>query len=386
VRYVADIASIREKIGTVVDPELGVTIEELGMLGSVEVKDGQLIVELKLTTAACPLQKELRGSVRRIADSLDEGLKVEFITNVMNGDEKRRAMDIARKSAKDRARRPHSISPRTRIVAVASGKGGVGKSTVTSLLALALAESGFRVGVLDADIWGFSISKLLGFEDSVEATGTKEKWSIRPSTRDYGNGTLSVMSMGMLARSREAVMWRGLILNRAFQHFVEDVRWGDLDYLLIDMPPGTGDIQMGLSRLLPDAKLLLVTTPNENASNVAVRMLDMARREMLEVLGYVLNMAYFECNHGETYKIFGEFKDEFPIELELLGEVPVVANSVLNSYPLSIAGVEGKDVKAVVDLARRLSTEIIPPIVDLSCTARIEEIEALLYFQDDNLN
>ncbi|MDA8277443.1 MAG: P-loop NTPase [Actinomycetota bacterium] len=381
-----DIEAVRAKIGTVVDPELGVTIEELGMLGAVEERDGELSVELKLTTAACPLQKELRGSVRRIVDSLGLGVKVQFVTNVMNATEKRWAMDVARKSAKERARRPHSISPRTRIIAIASGKGGVGKSTITSLLALALAEAGFRVGVLDADIWGFSISKLLGFEEAVEATGTKESWSIRPATRSYGSGSLSVMSMGMLASSREAVMWRGMILNRAFQHFVEDVRWGDLDYLLVDMPPGTGDIQMGLSRLLPDAKLLLVTTPNENASNVAVRMLDMARREMLEVLGYVLNMAYFECSHGEVYKIFGEFKDEFPEELDLLGEVPIVANSTLNQYPLAVRGVTGRDVAAIVELARRLSTEMIPPIVDLSCTAKLEEIEAQLYFQDDFLN
>ena len=381
-----DIEAIRAKIGTVVDPELGVTIEELGMLGNVAEIDGELQVELKLTTAACPLQKELRGSVRRVVDSLGAGVKVQFITNVMNANEKRVAMDVARKSAKERARRPLSISPRTRIVAVASGKGGVGKSTVTSLLALALAESGFRVGVLDADIWGFSISKLLGFEEAVEAIGTKESWSIRPATRGYGKGSLSVMSMGMLASSREAVMWRGMILNRAFQHFVEDVRWGDLDYLLIDMPPGTGDIQMGLSRLLPDAKLLLVTTPNENASNVAVRMLDMARREMLEVLGYVLNMAYFECNHGEVYEIFGEFKDEFPSELDRLIEVPVVANSSLNHYPLTVSGVATKDVAAIVALARLLSTEIIPPIIDLSCTAKLEELEAQLYFDDEMLN
>ncbi|MDA8196832.1 MAG: P-loop NTPase [Actinomycetota bacterium] len=377
----ADVSAIREKIGTVVDPELGVSIEELGMLGFVEIIGDELRVELKLTTAKCPLQKELRGSISRIVGSLETELEIKFTTNVMDADEKRRAMDIARKSVNERARRPHSISPRTRIIAVASGKGGVGKSTITSLLALSLAKDGYKVGVLDADIWGFSISKLLGFEESVEATGTKESWAISPAIRDYGSGSIAAISMGMLASNREAVMWRGLILNRAFQHFVEDVRWGDLDYLLIDMPPGTGDIQMGLSRLLPDTKLLLVTTPNENASNVAARMLDMARREMLEVIGYVLNMAYFECLHGDTYKIFGDYRDEFPAQLKLLGEVPLVANSKMNEYPLSISETNAKDIDAIVKLARRLSTETLPPIVDLSCTARLEEIEAQLFMQ-----
>src|SRR5262249_34784904 len=156
--------------------------------------------------------------------------------------------------------------------------GGVGKSSVTVNLAAALAARGLTVGLLDADIWGFSVPRMLGVEGRLEAEGTSEDWAMIPLVKPMGEGQLKVVSMGFLAEGEdEAIMWRGLLLNRALQHFIENVRWGPLDYLLVDMPPGTGDIQMGLARMLPRAELLIVTTPSLGAAKVATRAADMAR-------------------------------------------------------------------------------------------------------------
>ena len=190
----------------------------------------------------------------------------------MDAEERSAVMARARWKAREDAPET-SVSPTTRVLAIASGKGGVGKSSVTVNLAVALAARGLVVGILDADIWGFSVPRLLGMEGDVEARQGK----MVPLERSVGPGTLRVLSMGFLADEEQAIMWRGLVLNRAVQQFLQDVHWGDLDYLLIDLPPGTGDIQMGLARLLPRTELLVVTTPPVAALKVAARAADMAR-------------------------------------------------------------------------------------------------------------
>ena len=209
-------------------------------------------------------------------------------------------MARARLLARDPA--PATDIPDTaRVIAVASGKGGVGKSSVTVNLAVALARRGLTVGVLDADIWGFSVPRLLGMQGEVEARDKK----MVPLERRIGDGVLRVLSMGFLADEDSAIMWRGLILNRAVQQFLEDVHWGDLDYLLIDMPPGTGDIQMGLARMLPRTEVIVVTTPPVAAQKVAARTADMARKGYLRVAGVIENMSDFTCEHGTSYALFG---------------------------------------------------------------------------------
>ena len=268
----------------VIDPELGSDIVDLGMAKAVDVADDGLVtVTIALTTAGCPLRAQIQKDIVARVASLPGVTGVKLDWTEMDADEKAHAMARARWNVKEAA--PDTEVPATtRVIAVASGKGGVGKSSVTVNLAAALAGQGFRVGVLDADIWGFSVPRMLGIEGRLE--GSTEDKKIVPNIIPIGDGVLEVVSMGFLVDNEEsALMWRGLMLNRAVQHFLEDVRWGDLDYLLIDMPPGTGDVQMGLARMLPRTEILIVTTPAASAQKVAVRAADMARKTYLRIAG-----------------------------------------------------------------------------------------------------
>ena len=263
---------VRERLRSVIDPELGDTIVDLGMVRGVTVDDGDVEVRVALTIAACPLRTQIEHDVTSHVQSLDWVKSVEVKVAAMDAEERSAVMARARWKAREDAPET-AVSPTTRVLAVASGKGGVGKSSVTVNLAVALAARGLVVGILDADIWGFSVPRLLGMEGDVEARQGK----MVPLERSVGPGTLRVLSMGFLADEEQAIMWRGLVLNRAVQQFLQDAHWGDLDYLLVDLPPGTGDIQMGLARLLPRTELLVVTTPPLAAQKVAARAADMAR-------------------------------------------------------------------------------------------------------------
>jgi ATP-binding protein involved in chromosome partitioning len=193
---------------------------------------------------------------------------------------------------------------------------------VTVNLAVAMARRGLTIGVLDADIWGFSVPRLLGMQGDVEARDKK----MVPLERKVGQGVLRVLSMGFLADEENAIMWRGLILNRAVRQFIEDVHWGDLDYLLIDMPPGTGDIQMGLARMMPRTEVLVVTTPPVAAQKVAARTADMARKGYLRVVGVIENMSDFTCDHGTSYALFGSgggARLAADVGVPLIGQIPL---------------------------------------------------------------
>jgi ATP-binding protein involved in chromosome partitioning len=264
-------------------------------------------------------------------------------------------------------------------LAISSGKGGVGKSSVTVNLAAGLAERGFTVGLLDADIAGFSVPRMLGMDGPLETSrmGPEGKPRIEPRTKQIGSGLLKVVSMGFLAPEDEAIMWRGLMLNRGVQHFLEDVAWGDLDYLLVDMPPGTGDIQMGLARMLPRAEMLIVTTPALAAQKVAVRAADMARKGYLRVAGVIENMSGFTCDHGEHYDLFGSGGGErlaAEIGARLLAQIPLqpaVSAGGDRGEPAAIAGGEvaatfAKLVDAVLEVA---------PVVEMrDCSARLFDL------------
>jgi ATP-binding protein involved in chromosome partitioning len=369
---------IHDALRGVIDPELGDNVVDLGMVQRVRVdRAGGVDLTIALTTAGCPLRAQLQRDIKDRVAAVPGVTSVTVHFGEMTAEAKRSLMDRARWKARNEVRT--DIPATARIAAVASGKGGVGKSSVTANLAVALARRGLTVGVLDADIGGFSIPRMLGLGDQRVTAADKK---IVPIEVPVGAGRLKVVSMGSVEGTGEdeAVMLRGLMLNRAVQHFLEDVRWGDLDYLLLDMPPGTSDIQMGLARMLPRAELLIVTTPALAAQKVAARAADMARKGYLRVAGVIENMSAFECAHGERYALFGEGGGQRLAEqigVPLLGSIPLdpaVAAGGDTGTPVALAGSPAFDA-----LAERVVTEALPPIEMSSCTARLfEQVETAL--------
>ena len=369
---------VLELMRGVVDPELGSNLVELGMARGAQVSDDGLVrIEIALTTAGCPLRAQIQKDVKARLESLPGVTKVRIVWAELTAEEKTAAMAKARFNVSQRAP-DTAIPPTTKVLMVASGKGGVGKSTVTTNLAAALAEEGFNVGVMDADIWGYSVPRMLGVDGDLRSLDGK----IVPLTRAVGEGRLDVVSMGFLVdREDSALMWRGLMLNRAVQHFCEDVRWSDdLDYLLIDMPPGTGDVQMGLAKMLPRAEMIIVTTPAVAAQKVAARVADMGRKNYLRIVGVVENMSYLVTPDGEHQAVFGAGGGAAlaaEIGAPLLGCVPLdpaVAEGSDAGEPAVLgAGVASKELKSV---ALALSEEHVPPVEMAGCSARMLEAAA----------
>ncbi len=372
--------SVRAALLGVIDPELGDNIVDLGMLRAVTVHgDGQVDVEVALTIAGCPLRTQLRSDVESRVGSLPGVTSVRVELGEMSRAERSALMDRARLKAQEDRALATDIPPSARVLAVSSGKGGVGKSSVTVNLAVALARRGLTVGILDADIWGFSVPRLLGMQGELKAEAKK----IVPLELTVGPGLVKVVSMGFLADEDTAIMWRGLILNRAVQQFLEDVRWGELDYLLIDMPPGTGDVQMGLARMLPRTEVLVVTTPPLAAQKVASRAADMARKGHLRVAGVIENMSSFTCEHGTTYALFGSgggARLAAEIGVPLIGTVPLhpdMAAAGDAGDPVALGS--GPLAEAFDALATTIAEEIAPVVETSGCTARmLEKVELAL--------
>ena len=355
------------------DPELGGNIVELGMISDVEVNGSTVDVGLALTIAECPLRNQIESDTRRRVLSMPGVSELNLRTTAMTKKQRAELMSVARRRARETAE-PTQVSPTTRVIAIGSGKGGVGKSSVAVNLAVAMAAAGYRVGLLDADIWGFSTPRMLGVEDRLQAND--ESRLIEPVEAQG----VKLVSTGLIIESEEtALMWRGLMLSKALEQFLKQVAWGDLDYLLIDLPPGTGDIQMALTRMLPQAELVVVTTPQRAAQKVAVRVADMARRSHMPIVGVVENMAGLVCDCGRVHEVFGhgggqELADE-------LG-VPLIA-----SIPLDPAVVPGGDEGAPVvssevgspagealKLAASILVGLVPPADLETCTGRIAKI------------
>ncbi|MFZ2055882.1 MAG: Mrp/NBP35 family ATP-binding protein [Acidimicrobiales bacterium] len=373
------VEAVRTALEGVVDPELGTDIVDLGMVRDIEVDGGAVIVEVALTIAACPLRDQLRVDVERHVKAVPGVNSVKVRTGVMDPGERSALMARARLRAQDRAVAT-DIPATAKVLAIASGKGGVGKSSVSVNLAVALARRSLVVGLLDADVWGHSVPRLLAMEGAIQAQAGK----MIPFERAIGSGLLKVISMGFLSGEDEAIMWRGLMLNRAVQHFLEDVRWGALDYLVIDLPPGTGDVQMGLARMVPRTEVLVVTTPNRAAQKVAGRAADMARRGHVRVAGVIENMSAFTCGHGETYEIFGSgggqrLADE--IGVPLVGSVPLNASLAAGGdagVPIALDDV-GPLAEVFAVIAERVVTEISPLVEMAGCSARLlERVEEAL--------
>jgi ATP-binding protein involved in chromosome partitioning len=364
-------ATVLEALRGVVDPELGDNVVDLGMIRSVELKQGDVTVEIALTVASCPLRDQLRNDVEAHLGALPGVSSVDIRIGAMSKDERAALMSRARKVAQERSS-VSDLAPSARVLGIVSGKGGVGKSSVAVNLAVALARRGLHVGLLDGDIWGFSVPRMLGIDGPLEVRDKK----MIPHELRIEKGLLKVISMGFLSGEDEAIMWRGLVLNRAVQHFLEDVAWGDLDYLVVDMPPGTGDVQMGLARMVPRTELLIVTTPAFAAQKVAGRAADMARKGHLRVAGVIENMSSLTCDHGTLYAIFGEGGGERlakDIGVPLVASVPIDKTmSRGGDAGLPAALDEKSPLKAVfAALAEKITSEIAPVVSMTDCSARI---------------
>ena len=361
-------------LSDVIDPELGSNIVELGMVPGAEVDPcGQVTVTIALTTMGCPLRAQIQRDVRNRVASLAGVRAVDISWTELSTGGKAKAMAIARRNVAENA--PDTEIPiTTKVLLIASGKGGVGKSSISVNLAMALATEGMTVGLLDADIWGYSVPRMLDLTGRLEGAESERK--ILPQTRDIGEGMLKVVSMGLLVDDEQtALMWRGLILNRAVRHFLEDVLWGPMDFLVVDMPPGTGDVQMGIAKLLPRAEMIIVTTPSRSVQNVAARAANMGRNNYLRIAGVIENMTAYVDPGGTRHELFGEGGGEAlasEIGAPLLGKVPIdpqVSPSSDAGRPFVLG--EGPAAEAVRDIAKRLVEELVPAGALAGCSAHL---------------
>jgi ATP-binding protein involved in chromosome partitioning len=342
---------IRKALEVVIDPELHRSIVELDMVRSIETSpNGVIDVTVSLTTPGCPIKGHFQTAVADAVAKLDGVSHVNVFFDVLSDEQK-----AALQQKLGRGPLPAgSLARVANVICVGSGKGGVGKSTLTANLAAALSAEGKRVGVLDADVWGYSIPRMYGLGSTRPAVSAQRK--IIP-LEAHG---VKVMSIGFFVEEDAAVVWRGPMLHKALTQFLQDVEWGALDYLLVDLPPGTGDVSMTLAQLLPQARFLIVTTPQATAQKVARRAAQMAEKVALEICGVVENMAGFTTPSGERFPIFGEGGgDELANELDvpLLGRVPLtmpLREQADAGTPLTIENPDDAAAQAIRHTARGL--------------------------------
>jgi ATP-binding protein involved in chromosome partitioning len=308
---------ILQSLTAVIDPELRENIVELGMVRSIEIApDASVAVTVSLTTAGCPIRNHFQTAVVQAVQGLGIA-KVSVAFDVLSDQEKGA---LQQKLGRGGSLPTGALARVQNVVCIGSGKGGVGKSTLTANIAAALAADGKKVGILDADVWGYSIPRMFGLGSDRPPVSAERK--IMP-LEAHG---VKIMSIGFFVQEDSAVVWRGPMLHKALTQFIEDVDWGELDFLLVDLPPGTGDVSMTLAQLLPDAKFLLVTTPQPTAQKVARRAAEMAHKVSLDIAGVVENMSGFTTPDGQRFQLFGEgggqeLADE--LDVPLLGKVPL---------------------------------------------------------------
>ena len=343
---------ITEALKVVIDPELHRSIVELDMVRSIEIgANGVVDVTVSLTTPGCPIKGHFQTAVAEAVAALEGVAHTNVYFDVLSDQQK---AALQQKLGRGGGLPDGSLAQVQNVICVGSGKGGVGKSTLTANLAAALAAEGKRVGVLDADVWGYSIPRMYGL-GATRPPVSAERKIIPLDAHD-----VKVMSIGFFVEEDAAVVWRGPMLHKALTQFLQDVDWGVLDYLLIDLPPGTGDVSMTLAQLLPQAKFLIVTTPQATAQKVARRAAQMADKVDLEIAGVIENMSGFTTPDGQRYAIFGEgggeeLADE--LDVPLLGTVPLTMPLRAQAdagLPLTIEDPDDPASQAIRQVARGL--------------------------------
>ena len=362
---------IIEALKPVQDPELNRSIVELGMVKNVVVDGDQVTVEVLLTIAGCPLKAKIENDVSDALLGINNISKVQVNFGVMNDEERARVREIvhgdpastagsqpAHGHAEGRVIPFADPSCKTRVLLIASGKGGVGKSSVSANLAISLANRGKSVGIVDADVWGFSIPRMLGIDKPPTVI---DDLLIPPCVHG-----VKAISMGFFAREDQPVIWRGPMLHKALEQFLTDVFWDDLDYLLIDLPPGTGDIALSLAQFLPRSELYVVTTPQPAAQKVAQRAAYMAKNVNLEVKGVIENMSWFTGDDNKRYYIFGHGGGEDlanRLEVPLLGQIPLVQELREGSdsgKPLAATNPDSEAGKVFAEIVETIDVELAP--------------------------
>lgn len=352
-------SEILKALDGVIDPEIHKPITELKMVESVSVEDGVVTVNVLLTTAGCPLRNTITKDITQTLLKLPGVDEVKVEMGVMSDDQKRELREYLTGHAEREIlfNRPDSL---TRVIAVTSGKGGVGKSSVTANLAASLARIGLKVGVLDADIYGFSLPRMLGITTPPQSI---DGMIVPP----IGTDGVKVISIGMFVEPGQPVIWRGPMLHRALQQFLADVFWGDLDVLLLDMPPGTGDVAISIAQLLPNSEVLIVTTPQVAAAEVAERSGSIATQTQQRVIGVVENMSYLIQPDGSHLEIFGAGGGEavnanlsalLGYEVPLLAQIPLdiaLREGGDTGVPVSSSSPQAPSSQAFADLAQKLS-------------------------------
>ena len=372
--HVTTEAEIRKALEVVIDPELHRSIIELDMVRSIEIgPNGVLDITVSLTTPGCPIKGHFQTAVAEAAGALEGVTHVNVYFDVLDDTQK-----AALQQKLGRGSLPQgALAQVANVLCIGSGKGGVGKSTLTANLAAALAGEGKKVGVLDADVWGYSIPRMYGLGSTRPPVSAERK--ILP-LEAYG---VKVMSIGFFLEEDAAVVWRGPMLHKALTQFLQDVDWGALDFLLIDLPPGTGDVSMTLAQLLPQAKFVIVTTPQATAQKVARRSAEMANKVSLEIGGVIENMSGFTTPSGERFAIFGEgggqeLADE--LDVPLLGKVPLtmpLREHADSGTPLVIEDAGDPASQAIHQAARGLiamgNPPVLPvlPLVQVGATAAV---------------
>jgi ATP-binding protein involved in chromosome partitioning len=340
------------------DPELNRSIVDLQMVKSVSINDQMIRVTVAMPSPEYPLRAELRDRVSAAVTGVAAGASLAIDLSVMTEDEQKALVARLQPPGEGGARQNPFLTARTRVLAVASGKGGVGKSSVTTNLTIALAQAGYSVAAVDADVWGFSMPRMLGIDRPPVVIDTL---IVPPSAHG-----VKLVSMGFFAREDQPVIWRGPMLHKALEQFLTDVWWGEPDFLVVDMPPGTGDVSLSMAQFLPRAEVVVVTTPQPAAQKVAQRAAYMAQKVNLTVTGVIENMSWFRGDDGKAYELFGagggqELADALGVPL--LGQVPLVPELREGGdvgRPITVADPTNEASKVFGEIARRLYEDLAP--------------------------